>query len=489
MSQQRPDDPTDFYELAIESFRPCFSYRAAFCWFAIVMVGLVIRRDHWGLSSIVRWLELWPRGYPSLLHFFHSSAWTLEAILLHWWGWLGTNAPLLEVNRRRVFIGDHTKLAKEARKMPGVVTLHQDSETQSKPSFFRGHNWAFVAGLLSRGSAVFATPLWGKLDQGRQEYGQEVEADSSLATRIVRMAITIALDMHTPCYFVLDAFFAVGPAFLEAERVWSILLRGQLVHIVTRAKKNVVAFSEPEEPPPGRRGRKPEYGEKWRLYDLFATWADRALSAPCMVYGSPETISYLCLDLIWRPLRHKLRFVLVQTSRGQIVLMCSDLELDPLEIVRLYCLRTRIETMFFVLKHVMGGLAYHFWCKSLDKQSRRPKKNADIQAPSPEQAVQVRRTWKAIEGFVNFAAISQGLLQVIALTYPQALWRSNRLWLRTFSSEVPSEALTKMILAEGFMKHLRNFAPRLILRLIRSKQLKTGQTQELRPVERPRTCD
>jgi len=482
----RPE-PTQYYESAIESFRPCFSRKATFCWFAVVMVGFIVRQDAWGLSSIVRWLALSPSCYECLLHFFHSSAWELEGLLLHWWIWLGMRAPFVEVNDRRVLLGDHTKLAKEGRKMPGVTTLHQDSETQSKPAFFRGHNWAFVAGLLSRAGAVFAIPLCGKLDQGIEESGQPIEDESSMTTRIVHMAITVAARMGRPCYLVLDAFFAVGPTFLAAESVWCVALREPFVHIITRAKKNAVAFLDPQKPPPGRRGRKPKYGQKLRLYDLFTERADDFTSAPCEVYARLETISYLCMNLLWAPLGYKLRFVLAVTSRGPVVLMCSDLELDPLQIVRLYCLRTRIETMFFVLKHIMGGLAYHFWCKCLDKQSRRAKKNSESRVRGPEQARQARRTWKAIEGFVNMAAISQGLLQLVALNFHQALWDGNHVWLRTYSSHVPSEAVTKNILAKSFTAQLCNFAPGAIIQIIRFKQPQANQPQELRPTQRERT--
>jgi len=338
-------EPTQYYESAIESFRPCFSRQASFCWFAVVMVGFTVRQDAWGLSSIVRWLALSPSCYECLLNFFHSSAWDLEGLLLHWWVWLGGRAPFVEVQGRRVLLGDHTKLAKEGRKMPGVTTLHQDSETQSKPGFFRGHNWAFVAGLLSRAGAVFAIPLCGKLDQGIEESGQPTDHESSMTTRIVHLAITVAIRMGSPCYLVLDAFFAVGPTFLAAASVWCVARREPLVHIITRAKKNAVAYLDPQKPPPGRRGRKPKYGPKLRLYDLFSERADDFTSAPCEVYDRVETISYLCLNLLWKPLGHKLRFVLAVTSRGPVVLMCSDLQFDPLQVLRLYCLRTRIETI------------------------------------------------------------------------------------------------------------------------------------------------
>jgi len=143
--------------------------------------------------------------------------------------------------------------------------------------------------------------------------------------------------------------------------------------------------------------------------------------------------------------------------------------------------------MFFVLKHVMGGLGYHFWCKYLDKQSRRAKKNAPSRVRTPEQARQAQRTWKAIEGFVNMAAISQGLLQLVALHFHQALWDANHLWLRTYSSPVPSEAATRNILARSFTAQLCNFAPSAIMQIIRAKQPQANQPQQLRPTQRERT--
>ena len=42
------------------------------------------------------------------------------------------------VQGRSVLVGDHTYVVKDARRMPGVVTLHQESETPSKPTVFPG---------------------------------------------------------------------------------------------------------------------------------------------------------------------------------------------------------------------------------------------------------------------------------------------------------------------------------------------------------------
>ena len=56
---------------------------------------------------------------------------------------------------RAVLLGDHTCVAKDGRKMPCVVSMHQHSETQSKPSYFRGHFWGAIGMLIARWSLHF----------------------------------------------------------------------------------------------------------------------------------------------------------------------------------------------------------------------------------------------------------------------------------------------------------------------------------------------
>ena len=48
------------------------------------------------------------------------------------------------------------------------------------------------------------------------------------------------------------------------------------------------------------------------------------------------------LNLLWKPIKAPLRFVFAITSRGPIVLMCSDLESDPLMAIALYLSLSRL---------------------------------------------------------------------------------------------------------------------------------------------------
>jgi hypothetical protein len=461
----------------LENFRPCFSRAASYQWFVVIIIGLVVRGDHYGVSSIVRWLSLSPGCYWTILHFFHSTGWTLEGLLGCWWSYCFQDISCLKVQGRSVMVGDHTNQPKEGRKMPGLVTIHQDSETSSKPSYYRGHVWCFIALVMERAQKCFAVPLMGELD--RDEINKK--DGYSKATRIVYKAILIAEKMNCPSYLTLDSYFAVGPVFLLAAGVYSIVARVPWVHIITHAKKNTVAYLDPEEAPPGKRGKKKKYGKKLTLKNLFADRASEFIETTCCVYGKTEVVKILYLDLLWKPIKGKIRFVLAITSRGPIVLMCSDLALSAVQVLELYCRRASIENMFWVLKNLIGGLAYHFWSKMIEKKSRRPQKNKGSQPPAQKAPVAaIDDKLRAIELFVNLSAILVGILQILALQFPEEIWKDNHHWLRTFSNKIPSEYIVKGVLTQTILRNLHRVNDHATYALIRSRQSQICDFQQLK---------
>jgi len=135
-------------------------------------------------------------------------------------------------------------------------------------------------------------------------------------------------------FIVLDAYFAVGPVFLILRQV-SNDQGERLIHLITRAKSNVVAYQEPP-PRSGKRGRPRKYGAKLCLMDLFESMADHFERTTLSLYGQAKDVSFLCLDLIWRPIDEKVRFILVRDGSDTFILMCSDLTLSPYDIIRSY---------------------------------------------------------------------------------------------------------------------------------------------------------
>jgi hypothetical protein len=329
---------------------------------------------------------------------------------------------------------------------------------------------------MEQAQKCFAVPLCGELD--REEVNKK--NSQSKATRIVYHAIHIAEQMNCPIYLTLDAYFAVGPVFLTAASIWSLAAKVPWVQIVVRAKKTATAYLDPEPQVPGKRGRRKLYGKKLKLKSLFKDRDEEFQETPCYVYGNRETVKVLCLDLLWKPIKGKIRFVLAVTSRGPIVLMCSDLALGATQILELYCRRSSIESTFSVLKNLIGGLAYHFWSQRIEKGSRRPKKNQDSDSLTQIPAHALEDKLKAMEKFVNLSAILVGILHILALKFPEKIWQANNHWLRTFSNKIPSEYIVKGVLTQSILMNLHKVNVHAIYPLIRSRQSQPSNSQQLR---------
>jgi hypothetical protein len=235
--------------------------------------------------------------------------------------------------------------------------------------------------------------------------------------------------------------------------------------------KNIVGYHDPPKKKKHQRGRPREYGQKVKLMNLFDSKAKRYTfqKAPANIYGKNENIRYLVLDLLWRPVKAKLHFILAETSRGRIILMTSDFNLSAVTAIQLYCRRVTIETLFDTLKNTLGGMAYHFWSQYLSPASRSPKKNKD-QKQTSSNLVQTQNTLAAMEKFVNVQLLLLGMLQLIGKQFPKEVKKKAHCWLRTVSSNTPSEFVTRTALANILRNNLFAFAKDWITQLIRKKQ-------------------
>lgn len=180
------------------------------------------------------------------------------------------------------------------------------------------------------------------------------------------LSLVETLGIEVPVYLVADAYYACHTVALGLTAAGS--------HLVSRLRKNAVAF-EPVPTPTAKRkrGRPRLYGPKIRLFTLFETADAPWATAESPVYGEKGVrIRYLCLDLVWKPIRQLARFVLVNhPTRGRIILLATDLTMHPVEVIRLYGLRFKIELSFKQAVRTLGVYAYHFWMMIMDKIGRR----------------------------------------------------------------------------------------------------------------------
>ncbi len=434
-----------WWKLVCELRSACARKRT-FLWMTLCLAGMTTRKDLMGVTSIVRALGLVPTCYDRLLDFFHSSALNLDRITRVWCNLVFRVHPrILRVNGRPVLVGDGLKVAKAGRKMPGVKTLHQQSESNTKPEYIFGHSCQAVAVLTQALSSVLAIPLACRIHEG------VVFSNRDKRTLLDKMILLIdTLGMTEPFYFVADAYYGNG------KIVRGLLAGGN--HLVTRIRSNSVAYFPPTPTPsnkPRRRGRPRKYGKKIKVTSLLKD-AGSLVEAASPVYGEDNvTLRFKVADLLWRPVGELVRFVAVDhPRRGTILLMSTNLSLNPLEIIRIYGLRFKIEVSFKQALRTIGAYAYHFWMAAMTPL-RRVSGNQYLHHKTEEYRNAVRRKIGAYHRHIQLGLIAQGLLQILAAKSARLIWRSFGSWIRTIR---PGLAPSEQVVAVA----LRNTLPQFL---------------------------
>ena len=279
---------TQWWDLVC-TLRPACARTRTFLWMVVCLAGMTTRKDLMGVTSIVRAMGLVPICHDRLLDFFHSPAMDLDKLTRAWRDLVFRVHPgLVRVDGRPVLVGDGIKVPKAGRKMPGVKKLHQQSESNAKPEYIFGHSCQAVAVLTQALATIFALPLACRIHEG------VVFSNRDKRTLLDKMILLIdSLGMNEPFYFVADAYYATG------KIVRGLLAKGN--HLVTRVRRNSVAYFPATPPPPAtprRRGRPKKYGKKIKVASLLRN-ADRIQEATSPVYGEKNvTIRFTVADLL-----------------------------------------------------------------------------------------------------------------------------------------------------------------------------------------------
>jgi DDE superfamily endonuclease len=428
---------------AIQLLRPAFSRLSTFLWFATVVAGLTVRVELLGVSSIVRALNLRYNLYNSLLDHFHSSGIKLDRLSALWAQAVLRLFPSpVYVNGRLVLVGDGIKIPKRGKKMPAVKLLHQQSESNTKPEYIMGHSLQAVSLLVYAAQSVFAVPLAARIHEGL------VWTNRDKRTLLDKMLGLLGiLTIGTPFYFVADAYYAAGKV------VKGLLEQGH--HLVSRVKSNAVAYAPAEQKKGKRkRGAPKRYGKKIKLKSLLSdTRSMQEIASP--VYGERNVIlRYRVCDLLWRPAGRLVRFVaVIHPTRGSCLLMCTDVSLSAIEIIRLYGLRFKIEHSFKQATRQIGSFAYHFWMKDMVPLRYR-NGNQYLHRQSSEYRSHIKQKVHAYHVFIQAGVVAQGLLQYLAVVAPKLVWDSFGSWLRTIRPGIPP---SEFVVANALRQTLPDF--------------------------------
>jgi hypothetical protein len=384
-----------------------------------------------------------PNHYTALLKFFRSHAFDIETLYRKLIAICMKILPPQTVNGRVILIGDHIKISKEGRRMPAIEKLHQESQNSGKGAFIEGHLFGFISMVLPGFNR--SVPAMAGIQESKAKTGGE-----SLIVQMVKQAGKVVEMMGKPAVLLLDAYFFSKTTLITAAGY--IGKNGQaLLSVIIRAKQIAVAYREPEHGSGKRRGRRRVYGKKVLLKTLFKKNRNAFITTKLKLYGKRTTVQYLCVDLIQRPTRQPVRFVLTVIGTSHFILMSSSRAFDGETIISLYARRFKIEGLFGELKNRLGGFAYHFWTFSLEK---RKKGGLPVLPRDKKMLGDIEMTKKSMETFVFCQCLSYTILTGLGLRQSAGIWGRFSGWLRTVRTGYPSVWVTKQVVSEEYQRFL-----------------------------------
>ncbi len=435
---------------AVSYLREACSRRKTFAWMVIALLGFCTRPDLAGVTSFIRAGFVKGRLYRGLLDMFHSPALKLEKLTALWVRLVLRLCKPATYQDYLLLVADGIKVSKEGRKMPGVKKLHQSSTDNSKPTYIMGHSCQAV-GILVLGLAgqVISIPLVSRIHEGVVWTNLR---RLSLLDKLVRLLETIQQTLDKKTILIADAYYASRKIILP------LLESGN--HLVTRARTNAVGFEKAPKPSGAKKkGRPKQYGKKIMLNKQ---WSRKSAfkSAQSPVYGEKGAvqIEYLVLNLLWRPVGCEVKFVLVMhPKRGRIILMTTMLSMDPLDVIRLYGYRFKIESGFKSAIHTLGAYSYHFWMMEM-KPLKPNSGDQYMHRESKSYRNAVRRKIGAYHRYIQLACVAQGLLLYLGISYRALVWRRFGSWLRTMKTKnIPSELVVATALRNTLPQFLLNY--------------------------------
>jgi hypothetical protein len=441
-----------FINNILEQFLPCFNREAGWINFCSIIIGFIIRPDMRGVSSVISALRMKPGHYTALLKFFRSNAFDIDTLYRK----LITVCMKIftpgTIGGKVILAGDHIKVSKEGRRMPAIERLHQESGNSGKGTFIEGHLFGFISMIIPCFNR--SIPVMAGMQESRAKTGGE-----SLIVQTVKQAGRVVEMMGKPAVLLLDAFFFSKTTLITAARYIDRNAQA-LLSVITRAKQCAVAYREPESGKGKRRGRRRVYGKKVILKTLFERNRKDFIKTTLILYGKRTAVYYLCADLIQRPTRQRVRFVLTIIGNTHFMLMSSSREFDCETIISLYAQRFKIEGLFGELKNRLGGFACHFWTYSIEK---RKKGTLPVLPKDKRMLHDVEMTKKSIETYVFCQCLGYAILVGLGMTESKGIWGRFTGWLRIVRTNYPSIRVTKQVVSEDFqrflpkLKHLRVF--------------------------------
>lgn len=443
----------DYISPKLQEFRPLFSRTASFENFLTAEYTVFGSIERFGVTDSARLLcdgtdeDEANRCYENIINFFrrstsfdhHEMSRKLAEIV-------NGSGHVYKKNingKERCFITiDGHNAIHSGRYMPGVKKTVQNSESPSKPQHTYAHLWG-VAGVLvgSKDTLLSSVPIAGEIQQGEAEIrkwaGDKEGAEMSHVEKMMKITKDIT-ETFSHIMLLCDTLFPCTQS-IRMIKEHNGKNPDRTISMVSKVKKNTRAWDFPPEREEGTLGRPRVRGERVHLDTLFENEKESFKKVTVNLYGEKEEVSYLEKILLWGDDYTPVKFVLCSSSRGNVIFISTDLEIDAKTIIEAYALRWKCECSFKIGSQNTNAFSSHFWTKSMPRLNRYAKKTD----PDPLTLVEekdrdkILRAFYAYERYAMVAFIGQALLHLYALELASEGYIST-MWLRTRKNKVVS---------------------------------------------------
>jgi hypothetical protein len=257
---------------------------------------------------------------------------------------------------RIVFALDDTLTKRYGPCVEGAGVHRNPTPGPAAQAWVYGHVWVTLARVVRHTCwGAIGLPVRAALYVRRKdidtippEYHWPFRTKLELAAELIGWVAVWAGAKGRALWLVMDGAYAKR-VVLQAAKVAGVT-------VVSRLRHDAALWTLPDpKPRPGKRGRKPVYGD--RRISLAKRAAARGgwLTDEFDIYGRYEAKTYKTFLATWPPAGGVIRVVLVKNADGWVAYFCTDPDATAADVLGLVADRAAIEQVFHDVKEIWGA--------------------------------------------------------------------------------------------------------------------------------------
>jgi hypothetical protein len=257
---------------------------------------------------------------------------------------------------RAVFALDDTVTKRFGPCVEGAGVHRNPTPGPAAQTWVYGHVWVTLARVVRHSCwGAIGLPIRADLYVRRKdigtippEYRWPFRTKLELAADLIGWLAVWVGTTKKALWLVMDGAYA--------KRVVLRAAKAAGVRVVSRLRRDAALWTLPDpKPRPGKRGRKPVYGNHKISLAKRAAAQGGWLTDEFDIYGRYETKTYKTFLATWPPAGGVIRVVLVKNDDGWVAYFCTDPAATVADVLGLVADRAAIEQVFHDVKEIWGA--------------------------------------------------------------------------------------------------------------------------------------